>query len=113
VLAGVVGQADVSTEPPPWIKAQNMLSQTDAEESEGSGFAFTSARLGVLWLIVRGISDSMWHPNAYHGVVASNHCAVVVLVDHLPARISSRLDLLVPMYENQPALGCRSVWRSE
>jgi len=89
VMAGVVGQADVWTEPLPWIKAQNMLYQTDAEENEGSGFGFANAQLGVPWLLVRGISDSVWYPNAYDGVIASDHAAIVVkyLVEHLPAKI--------------------------
>lgn len=89
VIAGVVGQADVWTEPLSWIEAQNMLYQTDAEENEGSGFAFANAQLGVPWLLVRGISDSVWYPNAYDGVIASDHAATVVrnLVEHLPATI--------------------------
>jgi adenosylhomocysteine nucleosidase len=86
VIAGVVGQADVWTEPLSWIEAQNMLFQTDAEENEGSGFAFVGAQLGVPWLVVRGISDSVWYPNAYDGVISSDHAAIVVryLVSHLP-----------------------------
>jgi adenosylhomocysteine nucleosidase len=89
VIAGVVGQADVWTEPLPWIEAQNMLYQTDAEENEGSGFAFANAQLGVPWLLVRGISDSVWYPNAYDGVIASDHAAAVVryLVEHMPASL--------------------------
>jgi adenosylhomocysteine nucleosidase len=85
VLAGVVGQADVWTEPLSWIEAQNMLYPTDAEENEGSGFAFVGAQLGVPWLLVRGISDSVWYPNAYDGVISSDHAAEVVryLVSHL------------------------------
>jgi adenosylhomocysteine nucleosidase len=85
VIAGVVGQADVWTEPLSWIESQNMLYQTDAEENEGSGFAFANAQLGVPWLLVRGISDSVWYPNAYDGVISSDHAAIVVryLVSHL------------------------------
>ena len=37
VVAGVIGQADVRTEPLSWIRAQNMLSETEAAENEGSG----------------------------------------------------------------------------
>lgn len=90
VMAGVIGQADVWTEPLSWIEAQNMLYQTDAEENEGSGFAFMSSQLGVPWLLVRGISDSVWYPNAYDGIVASEHAAKVVayLVAHMPATVS-------------------------
>ena len=58
VMSGVIGQAAVWTEPLSWIAAQNFLYQTDAEENEGSGFAFSNAQLGVPWLIVRGISDT-------------------------------------------------------
>ena len=90
VVAGVIGQADVWTEPLSWIEAQNMLYQTDAEENEGSGFAFANAQLGVPWLLVRGISDSVWYPNAYDGVLSSEHAAVVVksIVAGLPATVS-------------------------
>ncbi len=96
VMAGVVGQADVWTEPLHWIEAQNMLYQTDAEENEGSGFAFANAQLGVPWMLVRGISDSVWYPNAYDGVIASDHAAIVVkyLAEHLPARISKAPETL-------------------
>jgi adenosylhomocysteine nucleosidase len=90
VISGVIGQADVWTEPLSWIKAQNMLYQTDAEENEGSGFAFANSQLGVPWLLVRGISDSVWYPHAYDGVISSDHAAKVVkaIVAALPATVS-------------------------
>ena len=34
---------------PPWLAAQNFLYQTDAEENEGTGFAFSNVQLGVPW----------------------------------------------------------------
>jgi adenosylhomocysteine nucleosidase len=85
VVSGVIGQADIWTEPLSWIAAQNFLYQTDAEENEGSGFAFSNAQLGVPWLIVRGIADTPWHPQAYDGVIASQHAATIVryVVGHL------------------------------
>jgi adenosylhomocysteine nucleosidase len=90
VVAGVIGEGDVWTEPLSWIEAQNMLYQTDAEENEGSGFAFANSQLGVPWLLVRGISDSVWYPKAYDGIISSQHAAIVVryIVDHLPAFVS-------------------------
>jgi len=90
LVVGVIGQADVWTEPLSWIEAQNMLYQTDAEENEASGFAFANAQLGVPWLLVRGISDSVWYPKAYDGIISSDHAAAVVryLVDHLPNAIN-------------------------
>jgi adenosylhomocysteine nucleosidase len=95
-VAGVVGDADVWTEPLSWIAAQNALYPTDAEENEGVGFAFTNAQLGVPWLLVRGISDSVWYPNAYDGPLASEHAATVVkyVVTHLPARLSTAPETL-------------------
>jgi adenosylhomocysteine nucleosidase len=89
VVSGVVGQADVWTEPLSWIAVQNLLYQTDAEENEGTGFAFSNAQLGVPWLIVRGISDTPWHPQAYDGVLGAQHAASVVryTVDHLPRQL--------------------------
>jgi adenosylhomocysteine nucleosidase len=95
-FAGVVGDADVWTEPLSWIAAQNALYPTDAEENEGVGFAFTNAQLGVPWLLIRGISDSVWYPNAYDGPLASAHAATVVkyIVTHLPARISTAPETL-------------------
>ena len=96
VIAGVIGQADVWTEPLSDIEAQNMLYQTDAEENEGNGFAFANSQLGVPWLLVRGISDSVWYPNAYDGSLASNHAATVVkqIVTHLGATVSTAPETL-------------------
>ena len=91
VVVGTIGQANVWTEPLSWIEAQNMLFQTDVEENEGSGFAFANAAAGVPWMLVRGISDTPWFPNAYDGDVASNRAAAVVsyLVSRLPASVSA------------------------
>jgi adenosylhomocysteine nucleosidase len=90
VVVGTIGQANVWTEPLSWIEAQNMLFQTDAEENEGSGFAFANAAAGVPWMLVRGISDTPWYPNAYDADLASDRAAAVVkyLVNKLPARVS-------------------------
>jgi len=90
VVVGTIGQANVWTEPLSWIEAQNMLFQTDAEENEGSGFAFANAAAGVPWMLVRGISDTPWFPNAYDANLASDRAAAVVeyLVAHLPAKVS-------------------------
>jgi len=90
VVVGTVGQANVWTEPLSWIEAQNMLFQTDAEENEGSGFAFANAAAGVPWMLVRGISDTPWFPNAYDADLAADRAAAVVeyLVARLPATFS-------------------------
>jgi adenosylhomocysteine nucleosidase len=99
VIAGVIGTAEVWTEPLPWIAAQNALYPTDAEENEGPGFAFANAQLGVPWLLVRGISDSVWYPNAYDGVLAAQQAAIVdsYLVEHLPAKISTKPETLASL----------------
>lgn len=85
VVVGTIGQANVWTEPLSWIEAQNMLFQTDAEENEGSGFAYANAAAGTPWLLVRGISDTPWYPKAYDANLASDRAAAVVayLVGHL------------------------------
>jgi adenosylhomocysteine nucleosidase len=90
VVVGVIGQAQVWTEPLPWLEAQDFVYQTDAEENEGSGFAFACASQGVPWMLVRGISDTPWHPDAYDGVTASRHAAKVAIsvVTHLPAEVT-------------------------
>jgi adenosylhomocysteine nucleosidase len=90
VIVGTIGQANVWTEPLSWIEAQNMLFQTDAEENEGSGFAFANAAAGVPWMLVRGISDTPWFPNAYDADLASDRAAAVVeyLIARLPATFS-------------------------
>jgi adenosylhomocysteine nucleosidase len=87
IVAGVIGQAPVWTEPLSWIEAQNALYQTDAEENEGTGFAFASAAQGIPWLLIRGISDTPWWPNAFDGVIASDHAAQVAIhiVENLPS----------------------------
>jgi adenosylhomocysteine nucleosidase len=90
IVVGTIGQANVWTEPLSWIEAQNMLFQTDAEENEGSGFAFANAAAGVPWMLVRGISDTPWFPDAYDADLASDRAANVVayMVAHLPAKVS-------------------------
>ncbi len=105
VVAGIIGQADVWTEPLSWIEAQNMLYPTDAEENEANGFAFMNSQLGVPWLLVRGISDSVWYPNAYDGILASKHAARVVryLVEHLPATIDKMPTKLADLWKKANA----------
>ncbi len=90
VVSGVIGQANAWTEPLSWLAAQNFLYQTDAEENESTGFAFSNAQLGVPWLIVRGISDTPWHPQAYDIVLGSQRAASVVgyVIGHLPEQLS-------------------------
>jgi adenosylhomocysteine nucleosidase len=108
VVVGTIGQANVWTEPLSWIESQNMLFQTDVEENEGSGFAFASAAAGVPWMLVRGISDTPWLPNAYDADLASDRGAAVVsyLVAHLPAEVSKApvtMSTLSPLAEARQA----------
>ncbi|MGD1012489.1 MAG: 5'-methylthioadenosine/S-adenosylhomocysteine nucleosidase [Acidimicrobiales bacterium] len=90
VVVGVIGQAPVWTEPLSFIESEDSVYQSDAEENEGTGFAFACASQGVPWMLVRGISDTPWHPNAFQGVVASVNAAKVTIyvVDHLPDTIN-------------------------
>jgi adenosylhomocysteine nucleosidase len=90
IVVGAIGQANVWTEPLSWIEAQNMLFQTDAEENEGSGFAYANAAAGVPWMLIRGISDTPWYPNAYDTDLASDRAAAVAeyLVGRLPGGLS-------------------------
>ena len=89
VVIGTIGQAPVWTTPLGWIKAQNMIYQTDAEENEGTGFAFANAAAGVPWMLIRGISDSAWYPHAYDGGLACARAAQVVafLLARLPTKV--------------------------
>lgn len=89
VVIGTIGQAPVWTEPLSWIEAQNMLYQTDAEENEGTGFAFANAAAGVPWMLIRGISDTPWYPNAYDGTLGAARAAKVVafLLAGLPTTV--------------------------
>ena len=91
LLLGVIGEAQVWTTPLSWIEAQNSLYETDAEENEGSGFAFACATEGVPALLIRGISDTPWFPNAYAGADAAGHAAKVAgyVVKHLPTTVSA------------------------
>jgi adenosylhomocysteine nucleosidase len=92
IVVGVIGQAPVWTEPLSWLEAQDFVYQSDAEENEGTGFAFACASQGVPWMLIRGISDTPWHPNAYDGIIASDHAAAVAVyaVEHLSATISPK-----------------------
>jgi adenosylhomocysteine nucleosidase len=85
IVTGVIGQAQTWTEPLSWVAAQNFLYQSDVEENEGSGVAFSAATRGVPWLIVRGISDTPWFPNAYEGTVAARRAARVAI--HIATRL--------------------------
>ncbi|MCK4176286.1 5'-methylthioadenosine/S-adenosylhomocysteine nucleosidase family protein [Aciditerrimonas ferrireducens] len=86
LLVGVIGSANQWTEPLADQEIQNALYQSDAGENEGMGFAYANAQLGVPWLVVRGISDSPWYPNAYQGVLAADRAAAVgvAVIEHLP-----------------------------
>ncbi|PRH80813.1 nucleoside phosphorylase [Streptomyces solincola] len=89
VIVGTVGQAPVWTESLAWVEAQNMLYQTDAEDNEGTGFAYANAVTGVPWMLVRGVSDTPWHPTAYAADLASKRAAKVCahVVAGLPAEV--------------------------
>lgn len=90
VMTGVMGQAQTWTEPLSWIAAQNFLYQSDIEENESSGFAFAAASRGIPWVMVRGVSDTPWYPNAYEGVEAARRAARVAIriATRLPARVN-------------------------
>lgn len=92
VVAGVIGQADVWTEPLTWVEAQNMLYPSDAEESEASGFAYANAEAGVPSLVVRGIGTTVWYPRANDPLVGADHAAVVVrdVVAAMPPSVPSK-----------------------
>ncbi|MFP3210805.1 MAG: 5'-methylthioadenosine/S-adenosylhomocysteine nucleosidase [Thermocladium sp.] len=79
LIVGVIGSANQWTEPLSWMEAQNALYETDAGENEGFGFAYANAQLGVPWVIIRGISDTPWYPSTYHGVLAADRAALVVI----------------------------------
>lgn len=85
VIVGVIGSANQWTEPLPWIAQQNALYETDAGENEGMGFAYVNSRLGIPWVIVRGISDSPWFPSVYIGPTAAEEAAnvTIYIVEHL------------------------------
>ncbi len=86
---GVIGSANQWTEPLGMQESQNALYESDAGENEGMGFAYVNAQLGVPWLVIRGISDSPWYPNAYDGVLAADRAAAVAefVVAHMPATL--------------------------
>ncbi|HEY0277131.1 MAG TPA: hypothetical protein VGC32_02565 [Solirubrobacterales bacterium] len=88
-MVGVMGQAETWTEPLSWIAAQNSLYQSDVEENEGGGFAFAATTTGVPWVMVRGVSDTPWHPAAYQGIVAADHAAHVAI--HIATQLPDRI----------------------
>lgn len=85
VIVGVIGSANQWTEPLSWMAQQNALYETDAGENEGMGFAYVNSRLGIPWVIVRGISDSPWFPSVYIGPTAAEEAAnvTIYIVEHL------------------------------
>ena len=85
IVVGVIGSANQWTEPLAWMAQQNALYETDAGENEGMGFAYVNSRLGIPWVIVRGISDSPWFPSVYIGALAAEEAAnvTIYIVEHL------------------------------
>ncbi|MEM4093078.1 MAG: hypothetical protein QW837_08565 [Conexivisphaerales archaeon] len=79
VVVGVISSGGFWTEPVYLNAIQNALYQGDVGENEGWGFAFANAQYGIPWVIVRGISNSHFYPEPFHGVLASERAAQVAI----------------------------------
>jgi adenosylhomocysteine nucleosidase len=79
MIIGVDGSANQWTESLNWMEFQNSLYQTDAGENNAYGFASVNQAYGVPFIVVQGISDSPWYPNAYDGALAQQRAAAVAI----------------------------------
>ncbi|MCL4340150.1 MAG: hypothetical protein M1388_03345 [Thaumarchaeota archaeon] len=77
LVIGVDGSANQWTEDLGWMEFQNALYQTDAGENNAYGFASVNQAYGVPYIVIQGISDSPWFPNAYDGSLAQQRAAAV------------------------------------
>jgi len=87
VVIGVDGSANQWTENLGWMEFQNALYQTDAGENNAYGFASVNQAYGVPYVVIQGISDSPWFPNAYDGSLAQQRAAALAtyIVDNFNA----------------------------
>jgi len=90
-VIAVISSGGFWTDPVYLNAEQNALYQGDVGENEGWGFAFANTQYGVPWVIIRGISNSHFYPNSFHGVLAAKRAAevAVYLIEH----VNSTLDL--------------------
>ncbi|MDG6931760.1 MAG: nucleoside phosphorylase [Nitrososphaerota archaeon] len=84
LMVGVISSSAHWTNPVSINGIQNALYQTDAGENEGMGFAYANTQMGIPWIIVRGISNSHFVLNQFHGVLAADRAANVTeyIIEH-------------------------------
>lgn len=62
-IIGVVGSCSFYTNNEKWINPLNHVYHVDVEENEGIGFAYSAISLRIPFLIIRGISNSVYQIN--------------------------------------------------
>lgn len=61
-IIGVIGSSSFYTANQQWVDTLNHVYHVDAGENEGIGFAYAAISLKIPFLIIRGISDSVYQP---------------------------------------------------
>lgn len=77
-IIGVIGTSSFYTDSIEWVNAFNQVYHTDAGENEGMGFAYSCIANSKPFIIVRGISDSVFQPGQSAFPLASTKAAKLV-----------------------------------
>ena len=63
-IIGIIGTSNFYTESRQWSETFNAVYHADVGEDEGIGFAYVSETFDIPFIIIRGISDSVYQPNS-------------------------------------------------
>lgn len=63
-IIGIIGTSDFYVESQQWLETFNAVYHADVGENEGIGFAYVSETFDIPFIIIRGISDSVYQPNS-------------------------------------------------
>jgi adenosylhomocysteine nucleosidase len=77
-IIGVIGTSAFFTQSKEWLDAFTHVYHYDAGENEGMGFAYSCVANSLPFIVVRGISDSIFQPNESNAEQASINAANMV-----------------------------------
>ena len=90
-IIGVLGTSDYYTSSVEWINSFNEVYHTDTGDNESIGLAFAAQIYSVPFIVARGVSDSVYEPNANSFIVGAR--VVANLVKSLLSNISLNFPL--------------------
>lgn len=93
-IIGIIGSSSFYTANQKWLESLNEVYHTDAGENEGIGFAYAAITHEVPFMIIRGISDSVYQQNASSEELGAKNAAELLskiitksIFTHLEKRI--------------------------